>query len=244
VSDADMPLLRFDILTLFPEVFAPFLSASILGIAGQKGLVRYHLHNIRDYSEDKHHKVDDRPYGGGPGMVMRCEPVFRCYEAVRAMAEPAGRLVLLSPVGRTFDQAMAQELSESGRIILLCGHYEGFDERIHEGLPAEEVSIGDYVLSGGEPAAMVLIDATVRLVPGVLGHEGSAADESFADGLLEYPHYTRPPEFRGMGVPQVLLSGHHREIEDWRREQARRRTESRRADLLARPNTRTETPDG
>ena len=139
---------------------------------------------------------------------------------------------------------MAQELSRSGRIILLCGHYEGFDERIHQGLPAEEVSIGDYVLSGGEPAAMVIIDATTRLVPGVLGHEDSAADESFADGLLEYPHYTRPPEFRGMGVPEVLLSGHHQGSRDWRREQARKRTEDRRADLLARPNTRTETTDG
>jgi tRNA (guanine37-N1)-methyltransferase len=241
---SETPLLRFDILTLFPEVFAPFLGASILGIAAEKSLVAYNLHNIRDYSEDKHHKVDDRPYGGGPGMVMRCEPVFRCYETVRDMAEPAGRLLLLSPVGRTFEHRMAEELSRSGRVILLCGHYEGFDERIHQGLPAEEVSIGDYVLSGGEPAAMVIIDATTRLVPGVLGHEDSAAEESFAGGLLEYPHYTRPPEFRGMGVPDVLLSGHHGQIEDWRREQARERTQNRRADLLARPNTRTESTDG
>ena len=244
MPDADMPLLRFDILTLFPEVFAPFLAASMAGIASQKGLVGYHLHNIRDYSEDKHHKVDDRPYGGGPGMVMRCEPVFRCWEAVRAMAEPPGRLLLLSPAGRTFDHAMAVELSRSRRLILLCGHYEGFDERIHQGLPAEEVSIGDYVLSGGEPAAMVIIDATVRLVPGVLGDEMSAVDESFADGLLEYPQYTRPAEFRGMGVPEVLLSGNHKEIEDWRREQARKRTKTRRADLLDRENTGTEKPDG
>ncbi len=244
MSDADMPLLRFDILTLFPEVFAPFLRASILGIAAEKGLVGYHLHNIRDYSEDRHHKVDDRPYGGGPGMVMQCEPVFRCYEAVRPMAPEPGRLLLLSPVGRTFDHGMAEELSRAGRVLLLCGHYEGFDERIHQGLPAEEVSVGDYVLSGGEPAAMVIIDAVTRLVPGVLGHEDSAADESFADGLLEYPHYTRPPEFRGMTVPEVLLSGHHKQIEDWRREQARKRTENRRADLLVRPNTSTESTDG
>jgi len=244
VPDADMPLLRFDVLTLFPEVFAPFLQASMAGIASQKGLVGYHLHNIRDYSLDKHHKVDDRPYGGGPGMVMRCEPVFACWEAVRDMAEPPGRLLLLSPVGRTFDQAMALDLSRSRRIILLCGHYEGLDERIHEGLPAEEVSIGDYVLGGGEPAAMVIIDATVRLVPGVLGDEMSAVDESFADGLLEYPQYTRPAEFRGARVPQVLLSGNHKEIEDWRREQARKRTKTRRADLLDRENTGTEKPDG
>lgn len=244
MPDADMPLLRFDVLTLFPEVFAPFLQASMTGIASQKGLVGYHLHNIRDYSLDKHHKVDDRPYGGGPGMVMRCEPVFACWEAVRDMAEPPGRLLLLSPVGRTFDQAMALDLSRSRRIILLCGHYEGLDERIHEGLPAEEVSIGDYVLGGGEPAAMVIIDATVRLVPGVLGDEMSAVDESFADGLLEYPQYTRPAEFRGARVPQVLLSGNHKEIEDWRREQARKRTRTRRADLLDRENTGTEKPDG
>ena len=244
MPDADMPLLRFDVLTLFPEVFAPFLQASMAGIASQKGLVGYHLHNIRDYSLDKHHKVDDRPYGGGPGMVMRCEPVFACWEAVRDMAEPPGRLLLLSPVGRTFDQAMALDLSRSRRIILLCGHYEGLDERIHEGLPAEEVSIGDYVLGGGEPAAMVIIDATVRLVPGVLGDEMSAVDESFADGLLEYPQYTRPAEFRGARVPQVLLSGNHKEIEDWRREQARKRTKTRRADLLDRENTGTEKPDG
>jgi len=244
VTEARAPKLRFDILTLFPEVFVPFLAASMPGIARRKGLADYHLHNIRDYSRDKHHKVDDRPYGGGPGMVMRCEPVFRCYEAVRGMAEPAGRLLLLTPAGRRFDHGMALELSRSARIILLCGHYEGFDERIHRGLPAEEVSIGDYVLSGGEPAAMVIIDATVRLVPGVLGHEGSAAEDSFADGLLEYPHYTRPVEFRGMRVPEVLLSGHHKRIQDWRREQARKRTEDRRADLLKGDDKETETLNG
>jgi tRNA (guanine37-N1)-methyltransferase len=224
--------LRFDILTLFPEVFDPFLQASMLGIAQQKGLVSYHLHNIRDYSRDKHHKVDDRPYGGGPGMVIRCEPVFRCYEAVRPAAEEAGRLLLLSPAGRRFDHAMAAELSGEARVVLLCGHYEGCDDRIRRGLPAEEVSVGDYVLSGGEAAAMVIVDAVSRLVPGVLGHDESASDESFADGLLEYPHYTRPPEFRGMSVPDVLVSGNHAEIEKWRREQARQRTMERRCDLL------------
>ncbi len=236
--------LRFDILTLFPEVFGPFLDATMLGIAREKGLAEYHLHNIRDYSRDKHHKVDDRPYGGGPGMVMRCGPVFRCYEAVREMAEPAGRFVMLTPQGRTFDQALAREFSRSDRIILLCGRYEGFDERIREGLPVEEVSIGDFVLSGGEAAAMAVVDATVRLVPGVLGHRDAAASDSFADGLLEHPQYTRPPEFRGMTVPQVLLSGNHAAIARWRRAQATERTRRRRADLLNTQTATTEKNDG
>ena len=244
MSDAEPPALRIDVLTLFPEVFEPFLDASMLGIAGRKGLVSYHLHDIRDYSEDKHQKVDDRPYGGGPGMVMRCEPVFRCWDAVRGMAPKEGRLLLLTPQGRRFDQGMARELSAAGRIALLCGHYEGFDERIRQGLPAEEVSVGDYVLSGGEAAAMAIIDAVVRLVPGVLGHDDSAEDDSFSNGLLEYPHYTRPPEFRGMTVPEVLLSGNHREIDDWRRQQARERTVTRRSDLLAEQRSAEETHDG
>jgi tRNA (guanine37-N1)-methyltransferase len=233
VADGEPSLLRFDVLTLFPEVFRPFADASMMGIARGKGLVSCHLHNIRDYSEDRHHKVDDRPYGGGPGMVIRCEPVFRCYEAVRDAAEPPGRLVLLTPQGRTFDQEMAWDLSRSRRVLLLCGHYEGFDERIRLGLPVEEVSTGDYVLSGGEPAAMVVMDAACRLVPGVLGHDGSARDDSFSDGLLEYPHYTRPPEYRGMVVPEVLLSGNHAEIDRWRRQQAEQRTRARRVDLIA-----------
>ncbi len=224
--------LRFDILTLFPEVFGPFLRASIPGIAAEKGLVSYHLHDIRRYSQDKHHKVDDRPYGGGPGMVIRCEPAFRCYEAVRQMDEPAGRLLLLTPQGRRLDQELARELSREDRLVLLCGHYEGFDERIRRGLPAEEVSVGDYVLSGGEAAAMVVVDATVRLLPGALGHEESARRDSFEEGLLEHPQYTRPPEFRGMSVPEVLLSGDHAAIERWRRRQAEERTRSRRSDLL------------
>ena len=219
-------------MTLFPDVFKPFLAASILGIAARKGLVCYHLHDIRDYSEDKHRKVDDRPYGGGPGMVIRPEPVFRCYEAVARMAPSPGRLLLLTPQGRRFEQSMALELSRAGRVVLLCGRYEGFDERIRLGLPAEEVSIGDYVLSGGEAAAMVIIDATVRLVPGVLGHQDSARLDSFADGLLEYPQYTRPPEFRGLKVPDVLLSGDHGAIQRWRQQQARLRTQARRSDLL------------
>jgi len=224
--------MRIDVLTLFPEVFEPVLHASILGIAEEKGLVDYHLHNIRDYSLDKHKKVDDRPYGGGPGMVIQCEPVFRAVEAVQAADERTGRLILLTPQGRRLDEQMARELAGADRLILLCGHYEGFDERIHAGLPVEEISVGDYVLSGGETAALVIIDAVVRLVPGVLGDENSTSQESFSDGLLEYPHYTRPPEFRGMTVPEVLLSGNHAQIEKWRKAEADRRTRCRRADLL------------
>ena len=229
-------------LTLFPEVFGSLLESSILGIASAGGVAEYHLHDIRDYSEDKHHKVDDRPYGGGPGMVMRCEPVFRAYEAVREMDERAGRLIMLTPQGRTLDHALARELAGADRLILLCGHYEGFDERIRIGLPVEEVSIGDYILSGGEVAAMAVIDAVVRLLPGALGHEESARQDSFSDGLLEYPHYTRPPEFRGMKVPEVLVSGDHARIERWRREEAARRTHHRRKDLL--PRLSTENSDG
>jgi tRNA (guanine37-N1)-methyltransferase len=244
VAPTQGSVLRFDVLTLFPEAFGPFLDSSILGIAREKGLVEYHLHNIRDYSPDKHHKVDDRPYGGGPGMVMRCEPVFACYEAVREMADEPGRLLMLTPQGRQFDQEMAAELSRSRRVVLLCGRYEGFDDRIREGLPVEEVSIGDYILSGGEAAAMVIVDATVRLVPGALGDEESAREESFADGLLEHPQYTRPPEFRGMKVPDVLLSGHHAAVAQWRRRQARERTESKRKDLLERHTDPTETSNG
>jgi len=230
---SDRTPLRFDVLTLFPDALAAFLESSILGIAREKGLAEYHLHNIRDYSLNKHHKVDDRPYGGGAGMVMTCEPVFRCCEAVREMAEEPGRLLLLTPQGRRFDHALAEELSREQRVLLLCGRYEGFDERIRLGLPVdEEVSLGDYVLSGGEAAAMAIIDAVVRLVPGVLGDEESAREESFAKGLLEHPHYTRPPEFRGLKVPDVLLSGDHAAIARWRREQAEERTRARRADLL------------
>ena len=242
---SDRSPLRFDVLTLFPDAFGPFLESSMLGIAREKGLVGYHLHNIRDYSLDKHHKVDDRPYGGGAGMVMQCQPVFRCYEAVRSMDEEPGRLLLLTPQGRRFDHAMADELSRAPRVVLLCGRYEGFDERIRSGLPVdEEVSLGDYVLSGGEAAAMAIIDAVVRLVPGVLGDEQSAREESFAQGLLEHPHYTRPPEFRGLTVPDVLLSGDHGAIARWRRTQAEERTRARRADLLENIDSEPERHDG
>lgn len=236
--------LRIDVLTLFPDVFLPLLEASILGIAAGKGLVSYHLHDVRDYSSDKHHKVDDRPYGGGPGMVIRCEPVFAAYEAVRDMDARDGRLIVLSPQGRTFDQSMAEELSRCGRLILLCGHYEGFDERIYQGLPGTEVSIGDYVLSGGEIAALAIIDAVVRLVPGVLGNCEGAGSDSFSEGLLEYPQYTRPREFRGMAVPEVLLSGDHGLIDQWRRQEALRRTRSRRSDLLRTSSEKPEKENG
>jgi len=244
VAPEDRQAFRIDIMTLFPDVFGPFLESSMLGIAVRKGVASYHLHNIRDYSLDRHHKVDDRPYGGGPGMVMRCEPIFRCYEAVRAMDPRPGRLVLLTPQGRKLDQAMVRRMSGGERLILLCGHYEGFDERVRLGLPVEEVSIGDYVLTGGEAAAMVVIDAVVRLLPGALGHEESALQDSFQQGLLEYPQYTRPPEFRGMKVPEVLLSGDHQAVESWRAQEARARTQSRRSDLLGNENTETETGNG
>ncbi len=242
LSDRRREGLRIDVLTLFPEVFGPMLQSSILGIAARKGLLSYHLHDIRDYSEDKHHKVDDRPYGGGPGMVLRCEPVFRAYEAVRDMAAPAGRTILLTPQGKQFDHRMARSFAGSERLVLLCGHYEGFDERIRTGLPVEEVSIGDYVLSGGEGAAMVIIDAVVRLVPGVLGHEKSAEEDSFAQGMLEGPQYTRPPIFRGMTVPEVLLSGDHAAIDRWRKAEAAERTRRRRSDLIN--SSKTEQHDG
>ena len=224
--------LRIDVLTLFPDVFEPLLQTSMVGIAAEKELVSYHLHNIRDYTSDKHGKVDDRPYGGGPGMVIKCEPVFKAWEAVREMDDPEGRLVLLTPQGKRFDQEMAGSFAREKRLVFLCGHYEGFDERIRQGLPVEEVSLGDYVLSSGETAAMVIIDAVVRLVPGVLGHQDSSTEESFADGMLEYPHYTRPENFRGMRVPDVLLSGHHRRIKEWREQKAARRTRLRRPELL------------
>ncbi len=226
-----MSRIRFDILSLFPGVFDPFLHASILRIAEEKNLAEYHLHDIRDYSEDKHKKVDARPYGGGTGMVLQCEPVVRAVEAVEAMGEKSARTILLTPQGRGFRQKVAEELADEDRVLLICGHYEGFDERIRKLLNFEELSIGDYILSGGEAAAMVVVDAVVRLVPGVLGHEDSSSRESFAEGLLDYPQYTRPPIYRGMKVPEVLLGGNHKEIEMWRLQEAEKRTYERRSDL-------------
>ena len=225
-----MPL-RIDILTLFPEMFVPILGTSIPKRAAEKGLVEYHLTNIRSFAIDAHLSVDDRPFGGGPGMVMICQTLFDAVEAVEKQdSRPAMRL-LLTPQGRKFDQKMAEELAKHDRLLIIAGHYEGFDERIIDGLKPVEVSIGDYVLSGGEIPAMVLIDSIVRLLPGALGAADGAADETFADGLIEHPQYTRPREFRGMTVPDILLSGNHKAIAAWRLEQRKIRTQARRPDL-------------
>jgi tRNA (guanine37-N1)-methyltransferase len=226
--------MRIDILTLFPEMFAGAFGSSIVARARDAGAVEIALHNPRDYAADKHHVVDDYAYGGGPGMVMKPEPLFDCVDAVRAMAEPRGKVVLLTPQGRLLTDAVVRELAAEDRLIVICGHYEGVDERVREHLADEEISIGDYVLSGGEPAAIVLVDAIVRHVPGALGSEHSLTEESHAQGLLEYPQYTRPPEYRGLVVPDVLLSGHHEAIERWRRTQSIARTAQRRPDMLAR----------
>jgi tRNA (guanine37-N1)-methyltransferase len=233
-SAAGAKALRIDILTLFPEMFAPILGTSIPKRAAEKGLVEYHLTQIRDFATDAHKSVDDKPFGGGPGMVMMCQTVFDAVEHARKQDDREPRLLLLTPQGRRFDQTLAEEFARERRLMLIAGHYEGFDERIIEGLRPTELSIGDYVLSGGELAAMVVIDAVVRLLPGVLGAETGAEDETFADGLLEYPQYTRPREFRGMSVPDVLLSGNHKLIAEWRQRQREIRTQQRRPDLWAR----------
>jgi len=214
--------MRIDIVTLFPEMFAGFLDGSLLGAARRAGKVDVRLTNFRDHAEGVHRQVDDRPYGGGPGMLLMPGPVVSCVEAVRADGPAPGRTVLLTPGGRRLDQPLAEELAKLDRLILVCGRYEGFDARIAATLDAEEISIGDYVLSGGEVAAMVIVDAVARLLPGVLGHEESAGQDSFsgADRLVEGPQYTRPREFRGLVVPEILLSGDHGRIATWRREQA------------------------
>jgi len=215
-------LLRFDLLTLFPGLFDGFLSESILKRAIARGLVAVERWDIRDWAEGKHKPVDDRPFGGGPGMVLMAPPLVAAVEAVRASADPPGRLIVLTPQGRRLDQDWVRELSREPRLVLVCGRYEGFDERIFETLGPERLSIGDYVLSGGEVAAMVVVDAVMRLLPGVLGDAESAIDESFGpDGGLEYPQYTRPREFRGLTVPDILLSGDHAAIARWRREHRR-----------------------
>ena len=230
--------MRIDILTLFPEMFESILDKAIFKRASDRGLVNMYVRNIRDYTHDKHRTVDDAPYGGGAGMVLKPEPIFEAVEAVLAEAGAQSdtmegtRIILLTPQGRHFSQQTATELSKQDHLILICGHYEGFDERIREHLVNDEISIGDYVLSGGETAAMVVADAVIRLVPDVLGSPDSQVEESYSSGLLEYPHYTRPPEYRGWEVPEVLLSGNHGEIAKWRREQAVFRTALRRPDLL------------
>lgn len=221
--------MRIDILTIFPGVFESPLRESLLGRAIERELVDVRLHDIRDSTTDKHRQVDDESYGGGPGMVMKPEPIF---SAVESLGEGAKRVLLLSPAGRPLDQAFVRELAAEPWLVLVCGRYEGVDERVAEGLPAEEVSIGDYVLSGGEVPALVLLEAVTRLVPGVIGKEESHEHDSFEGGLLDHPHYTRPAEFRGLVVPEVLLSGNHGEIERWRREAALEKTRRVRPDLL------------
>lgn len=224
--------MRIDILTLFPEMFENVLGHSILKIAREKALVQYNLFNIREYAENKR-CVDDRPYGGGPGMVMKPEPVFNTVDAIEREAGARCRKILLTPQGACLSQSIARELAKEAHVMLICGHYEGFDERIRLGLDATEISIGDYVLSGGEIPAMVVIDAVVRLIPGVLGDQESTASESFSESSLEYPQYTRPAEYRGMKVPSVLTSGNHQKIKDWKRVQSLERTLERRPDLLS-----------
>ena len=215
--------MRFDVITLFPDIFSGYLAESLLSKAIAAGLVQVHLHDLRNWSRNKHHKVDDRPYGGGPGMLIQVEPVVECVEAVRPLSPDPGRLVLLSPQGRRLNQDLVGQLACDQRLILLCGRYEGFDQRVIEILKPEEISLGDFVLNGGEVAAMAIIDATIRLRPGVLGDQRSSQEDSFSsEGWLEFPQYTRPRHFRGLEVPEVLLGGNHQEIAAWRAQQARR----------------------
>ena len=221
--------MKIDVLTLFPGMFPGPLDESIIKRACESGRLRLGIHDLRDYTHDRHRTVDDRPFGGGPGMLIKPEPVF---EAVEDLRDEKTRVILTSPAGRPFRQQIARELAAEEHLLLVCGSYEGFDERVRERLADDEISIGDYVLTNGALPAMVVIDAVARLLPGVLGDDESSADESFSDRLLEYPQYTRPAEFRGMSVPEVLLSGDHAAIEQWRREQARERTAQRRPDLL------------
>lgn len=230
---ADQPV-RIDVITLFPEILRGGLDESILGRARERGLVEVHLHQLRDYATDRHRTVDDKPYGGGPGMLLKCEPIFRAVEHVRGLCADPGRLVLLSAGGKLFRQETAKEWSSRGRMLLLCGHYEGVDDRVREHLVDEEVSIGDYVLTNGAVAALVVIDAMVRLIPEAVGNEASVVEESFSGGLLEAPHYTRPEDFRGWRVPEVLLSGDHGKIAAWRHRQSLQRTAWMRPDLYER----------
>ncbi len=232
--------MRFDVFTLFPEIFSSPLQESILKRAIEAGRLEVQLHNIRDYTADKHHITDDYPYGGGGGMLMKPEPIFAAVESVLGFDKDEGErmkdetpIILLTPQGRTFNQDIAWELADHDRLALICGRYEGFDERIREHLVTDEISIGDYVLTGGELAALIMIDAVIRLRPGVLGDPAGPIDDSHTGGLLEYPQYTRPPEFRGLKVPEILLSGDHAKIDRWRREQSLFRTMQRRPDLIA-----------
>ena len=221
--------MKIDVLTLFPAMFAGPLDESIIKRARENGLLDLKIHNLRDFAHDRHKTVDDRPFGGGPGMLLKPEPIF---EAVEALKRERTRVILVSPSGRTFNQAIARELAQLDDLLMISGHYEGFDERVREQLADDELSIGDYVLTNGALPVMVIIDAVTRLLPGVLGDDESAVEESFSHGLLEYPQYTRPADFRGLKVPEVLLSGNHAEIAAWRADQAKRRTKERRPDLL------------
>lgn len=227
-----MAQIRFDVLTLFPEMFHGFLHTSIIKKAHEKGLVETSIINFRDFATDKHKTVDDTPYGGGGGMVLKPQPIFDAVDHLLKDVDHRPPILLMSPQGEPFSQRKAEELARHSRLIILCGHYEGYDERIREHLATEEISIGDYVLTGGELPAMVVMDSVSRLITGVLGNESSAVSDSFSTGLLEYPQYTRPAEYRGYRVPDVLLSGHHLKIEKWRREQSLLRTWERRPDLL------------
>jgi len=226
-------MMRIDIITIFPGMFAPVLNESIIKRAQNKGRVRIYIHNLRDYTPDKHKKVDDRPFGGGSGMVIGPEPIFNAVEDIKAKAKiKESKVILLCPQGKTLNQKVAQRLAKCKHIIFICGHYEGIDERVRQYLVDEEISIGDYVLTGGELPAMVLVDCLVRLIPGVLGDKNSLNFESFAGNLLEYPQYTRPANYRRMKVPAILLSGNHKKIADWRKSQAVKRTKKIRPDLL------------
>jgi len=227
--------MRFDVLTLFPGMFPSYLGQSLLKQAIERGLIEVQLHNIRDWAHDKHHTVDDRPYGGGPGMLLKVEPVVEAVEAVQSGAGAAGHLVMLTPHGRQLNQSIVEELAARERLVLLCGRYEGFDERVRQLLAPDEISIGDYILGGGEVPAMVVIDAVARLIPGVLGDEDSNRQDSFSGERrwLEFAQYTRPREYRGLSVPEVLVSGNHEEIAKWRETQSALRTEQQRSDLWA-----------
>jgi len=221
--------MRFDFVTIFPRMFDPLLAEGMIARGVKLGLIDLRVHDLRDYTTDKHRSTDDEAYGGGPGMVMLAEPVLRCVEAI----EGKPHLVLTSPQGRRFDQNVARELAEKKHVVFLCGRYEGFDHRVHEALQPDEISVGDFVVSGGELPSMLIADAVSRMVEGVVGNQGSVVEDSFFNGLLDYPHYTRPEELRGMKVPDILMSGHHEKIRKWRREQALRATLAKRPDLLA-----------
>ena len=232
-------MLRFDIITIFPDMFAPVLNESIVKRAQAKKKVAIKIHALREYTTDNYHSVDDRPYGGGPGMVLMCEPIFKAVAKIKGRKQDRGRrsasptkVILMCPTGKPLTQELAKKLAKEKQLILICGHYEGVDERVREKLVDESVSVGDYVLTGGELPAMILVDCITRLVPGVLGKDASLETETFEENLLEYPQYTRPANFRGMKVPDVLLSGHHKNVENWQKEQSLARTKKLRPDLL------------